>query len=111
MCRRKWFEYSVHVEARDRVFRRIAVATEELQTLIGNVALHFTTCQLKHGGFIRREFICRVFIGALLVKRTVNSHLSFDVSKLKTRVLELSDLLSEGFSFFYVINGDVQSAL
>ena len=76
--------------------------------MICNVALHLTASQLQHRCFFGCQFVGRILVRALLVEGAIHSYLGFHVSKLESRILELTYLLTKGLAFFDVLDGDIQ---
>src|SRR5438128_10804756 len=86
---------SVAVEPRDRIFVHIAVAAEQLQAAVDDLALHLGDPELGHRGGGGVERALEIALDAMIVKHARDRRLGLALGEHELAVLELDDELAE----------------
>ena len=82
-----------------------------MQALIRHTALHLAAGQLEHGSRVGCQRAFSVFTRTLLIECPVNGDIGFYVSEFETRILELTNLLTEGLALLHILSSDIERTL
>jgi len=100
----------VHVVAGDGVFLHVAVATEQLQTFVGNHALQLGGGELGDGGVGSGEFVAIVLVNTLLTVGAIDDDLGVQVRQNEAGVLQAGDRLAKRHALLGVFDGALDHA-
>src|SRR5215510_15348818 len=89
----------IGVEARDRVLPHVAVAAEELQALVYELALQVGGPVLGHRGGGDVELAFQMPGQAVVDEHACDMPLGLELGELEAGVLEIDDRLAEGLAF------------
>ena len=105
-----WFVQSTQPPGADEAYDRIK-ATEQLQAVVGNLALHFGRGVFQHGRVLRAEVALGVSVGAFFIVRAVDGYFGFHLGQFEAGVLEAGNGGAESLALQHVIDSDVHGSL